>query len=500
MPTNQQLSRLVPDRRSPTIHVKKYRKVRFTQSRTSPVRSISAPTTQCHSNAPEKAWDETIIMQYGLPIDSAWVSSCAQGMANHPTHGHHLQPMSEQSSTPSSRSNSGNSQWSRPTSLSSADYSMTDVSGLTTPSLTFSDSGSLFHDLHLAESNSTSLLNPEVPTLATDKLRSLPDAYSIPHSHQRPTLWVDTTFEGRASELCDSPIESDLNDDSPYSRADGSILGHHDRVKLQVYDAPHTCGGTEETFSGRLNDPEVSNTCDVASLSSFEDSLSKQAPAPWCQCHWLLNRPTLTSLEPREILGVCALHFRQMRNTRQTLLRRLQDKFEIVWQKIRIFIPSLQEQVQRALIPVLDMPPTLQDGLITLSLLSGEQPLPSLHGYISLAFFAKAWLSLGGQHITSDVTNSLFLETSRCVAAKASPAEQEAYEYLLQLLWQPVSAMLSPPESHQLFCPTPTQTNVCAIKCNSGTNTTSPVHPKGILSHVCCDIVDGKTDIASWNM
>lgn len=501
MPLIDQLSRPVPDRHSPTIHVKKYRKVRVTPSRTSPVRSVSTPATQYHSSAPEKARDKTTITRYSLPIDSAIVSSFAQGMANHPAHGDHSQPMSEQISTFSSRSNSRNCQWSGSNSLSSADYSMMGVPGLVTPGPRFSDSDSSFHDLHFAESDPTSSLNSEVSTFGTDKFRSIPNASSIPHSPHRPTLWVDTTIGGEASELCyspiesDPPIESDLNDGSPYPRADDTILGHHDRVELGVYDAPHTCGG-KETFPDYLNDCDVSNTCGMASASSSEDGPYKQVPPRWCECHWLLNRPTLASLEPREILKICDSYSQQMRDTRQTLLRRLQDMFETLWQKIRNVVPSLQEQVRRTLILILDTPPTLQDGLITLSLLSDEQPLPSLQGYISLAFFAKAWLSLEGQHVTSDVTNSLFLEMSRCVAAEASPAEQEAYEYVLQLLWQPVNA----PESQQLFCPTPTQTNVCAIKCNSGTNTTSRAPPKGILSHVCCDIVDGETDIPSWNM
>jgi hypothetical protein len=216
--------------------------------------------------------------------------------------------------------------------------------------------------------------------------------------------------------------------------------------------------------------------------SSLEDNRAERVAVPSCSCHGLLKRPISASLEPGTILKICRLYSLQMRNTRQTILRRLQDIFEILWQKLREVVPSLPHQVQQTLDLILDTPPTITDGLLTLSLLSAGKPPPSLHGYISLAFFAKAWLSLHEKQGLADVTYELFFETAHCATVMAfSNAERDAYDILLQLLWRPVAATMSPPETHPLFCPVPSQMKA-----------TSVVDPKWVLSHICRDIVDGK--------
>lgn len=372
---------------------------------------------------------------------------------------------------------------------------MTEMSGLITPDHTFSDFNDSFYDSQPVVAHSPSLLYSELWGLVTDELSSRDDALSSPKHGGQPALWFKTKIDGSASELYAEPVDSDLRDDPLYSRADDPIAEVHDARKTEhlkpevhgpslssVTDLHHIC-------PERLNH-DIVNVSGVTPPPSLEGNRTQRAAVPRCECHGLLKRPISAPLEPGKILKIYRLYSRQMRNAQLTTLRHLQDKFETLWQKVRQAAPSLQSQVQQTLGPILDTPPTITDGLITLSLLSDRKPPRSLHEYISLVFFAKAWLSLGEQQGIAEVAYGLFIETARCASViPSSNAERDAYNILLQLLWQPFAATMSPPETHPLFCPAPSQMN-------TSTSTHSPrttdVGPKWVLSHVCRDIVDGK--------
>ena len=492
---DQHLPSPLPDRRTAAVHVKKYRRVRASPNRTSPGRSASTPTHGWDTSTLEKANDELKSIQYSLSIDSAYFPSSTPMMANRSTHSGYSLPMSQQNCTTSSQSNSGSSQWSKPNSQSSADYSMTDMTGVNTPNLTFSDSDSTHHDPQYVATHAPSSLHSQRLSVGTNKVSS--------RKYGQPTLWVDTTMDGSASDLCDSPVDSDPKEDPPYSRMDDPTAqvhstGESERLHFEIDGAVvHAATGChQKTYPESLNDPATSNAFNVASPFSLEDNHSQHGPVSWCQCHWLLKRPSSIPLETGTILKLCRLYSRQMRNSRQTLLRRLQDRFEFLRQRISLAIPSLQSQVQEALGLLLDKPPTTKDALITLSLLSATQPPPSLQGYISLTLFAKAWLSLSEQQGMADVTYGLFLESSRSVAAMASSQlEQEAYDILLQLLWQPVTTAVSFPDRHSLFCPQPSRTEAGTVGDNYRVKTISNIGLKWVLSHVCRDIVDGKINV-----
>jgi hypothetical protein len=497
LPTLQQRPYLIPDRQT-TRHVRKTRKIRFSQSRASPVRTVSTPITPSRGATLEGAHEHLTSIQHSFSIDPSSLSSATHILVGQPSCGGQTLSELHQSSVVSSWSNSGNTLWSRSNLQSSADYSTTDISGVATPDLTFSDSDSSFANLKYVTQHPKSSLDSETSGPSADELISRPYASNIPHAGRRPRLWVDTTLEGTPGDFCDSPIEGDHSDQFPCSGADDRDIGYQTSTpnffKSQFHGTPHHCvAGLGGMCSGCLNELEASFASDAAPAHSFEDSLSSQASALWCPCHWLLKRPAFVSPEPRAILSVCALSFRHMRKSQQTVLRRLQDMFEAEWQRVRQAVPGLQEHIQHALSLILDINPTLQEGLETLKSLSSGQPPSSLRGYISLAFFAKASLSLEKQPGLAEVNTALFVETARDMARMTRSIDQPAYDILLQLLWIPLTATTSPLESQALFCPRSTTTSVGSSKDNSGTKTNPIVRPKWILNHVCREIVEGKS-------
>ena len=214
-----------------------------------------------------------------------------------------------------------------------------------------------------------------------------------------------------------------------------------------------------------------------------------------CKCHILLPRPIFDPPNSGAILKFCALYSRQIKHPRLTLLRRLQGTFEFEWQRVRRAIPCLQKYVPQAF-SVLNIIPTLQEGLGTLERLLTRKPPSTFQGYLSLAFFTKAWLSLEEQPDSSGVTTALFAETAHCIAAMTQyagrPADQPAYDLILQLLWRPHTPMASPSEAHPLFCPTYIPARAWSGKDGTGTKNTSRTHPTWVLSQVCRKIVQGK--------
>jgi hypothetical protein len=498
MPTGQQKLYLHADRHSAAKHVQKSRNVDFSQCRTSPVRSGSTPTAQCHVTALQKAHDNITSRERGSSMDAVDFPDYAQALVDRQNHRHQPQPALQQSSAASSYVESRNTQWHWPEPQPPADCSPTDISCLDTPGLTFSDVGSSCHQFKFVARCSTSSFDSGSLEPEAEENTSRPEPPSIPLAGFRPKLQVHTSFQGTTGpfgDYCDSPVASDLNDEFPYSAAENPMVGYsngtREWVKSQVFVEPHHCAnGLDEGCSDCLRDLEIIFESDVASGSSFEGSLSRLVSATACPCHFLHRRPAFDLPEPGAILKACALYFRQMRPNRQMVLRRLQDTFAAEWQRVCKATLSLQKHLQSALSTILHQVPTLQDGLDALKLLNTGKRPESLQGYISLAFFAKAWLTLEEQPDLSDVTTALFVETTHCVAAMARLVphlEQQAYDILLQLLWQPVTA-----ETYELFCPVFRPRSICWGTDDSRLKAATRARPKWILSHVCRGIVECK--------
>lgn len=496
MPTGQQKLYLPADRHSAAKHVQKSRNVDFSQCRTFPVRSGSTPTTQCHVAALQRAHDNLTTRERGLSIDAVDFPDYAQALVDQQNHRHQPQPALHQSSAASSYIESSSTQWHWPKPQQPADCSPTDISYLDTPDLTFSDVDSSCHQFKFVARCSTSSFVSESPQSEAEENTSRPEPPSTLLAGLRPKLQVNTSFQSTAGafgDYCDSPVTGDLNDEFPYSAAENPMVGYsngtREWVKSQVFVEPHHCAnGLDERCSDCLRDLEIIFGSDFVSGSSFEGSLSRKVSATGCPCHFLHRRPAFALPEPRVILKACALYFRQMRPKRQMVLRRLQDTFAAEWQRVYKATLSLHKHLQSALSTILHQVPTLQDGLGTLKLLNTGKRPKSLQGYISLALFAKAWLTLEEQPGLSDVTTALFVETTHCVAAMAPHLEQQAYDIVLQLLWQPVTA-----ETYELFCPVFRPRSMCWGTDDSRWKATTRARPKWILSHVCRGIVECKT-------
>jgi hypothetical protein len=495
MSTHQQLPYLWADRQTTTKHVRKSRRVRFSPGRTSPVRSASNSTTECHTTALGRANESFPSMQYAFSIDPSCSPGYGQVWAHQASHRSQSTTESQYGSMVSSRSSSGNAQWSGSNYSPSSDYTAAGTSCLGTPDLTVSDTASSSHDPKYATQHSTSSSDSEWPASNSDEIISRQGGSSIPHTGER--LWIDTTFKGTVGEFSYSPIESDPNDEFPRSEAEetdsAQMAGNAVLAKSQMHVASRHCvAGLAESCSRCLQDLEACFASDVAPGSSFEDQevVFNELSARRCQCHFLLTRPTFDSPDPGAIREFCALYFQQIKQTRQTMLRRLQDMFEFERQRVRRAMLYLQEYVPQVF-SLLNIIPTLQEGLKTLEALLTRKT-PSLQGYLSLAFFTKAWLSLQEQPGLSEVTTALFVETAHRTATMARPTDRPAYDLLLQLLWRPLTTMASPSEAHPLFCPTYTPTRAWSSEDGTGTKSTSRAHPKWVLSHVCLGIVQGK--------
>lgn len=497
----QRLLGLPSDRATTAIHVKKCRGVRVSATKLSHKRGDSTPTSRRDSITSERMQGKRKSLQNGSPFEPGYSPSRVSVMAKQSSHTGHSLQMSQQSSAASSQSESDDSVWSVPNFESSVDYSMTDVSALTTPNLTLSHSENSLEDSQSVAASVPSLQDLEVSHFGNENLDSQQYALGIQVNDNRPSLWINTAVDKSARELYESPIDFDPEDQPSYSRAGGTTprlyqSGTTEYIKSKVsgHFVP-SITPRHQTCPGYLNDCDIGNVYGDVPPSAPEESQSDHVQIPWCKCHWLLNRPVRATLEPATILRICHLYSRQLRHPRQKPLRRLQDRFEFLWQKARLAIPSLQIHVQQDLAllnDTFDIPPTITDGLITLKLMTQSQRPPSIHGYIALALIAKAWLSLAEQQGMADVTYALFFETSRCVALMASSdAERDAYDILLQLLWQPVAAATPSLEEHQLFCPVPSH-----LKSNrQNSERSGPPHAslKWVLSRVCRDIADGRT-------
>jgi hypothetical protein len=496
MSTHQQLPYLWADRHTTTKHVRKSRRVRFSPRRTSPVQSTSSPTTECHTTALRRASESFPSMQYTFSIDPSCSPGYGQVWVHQASHRSHSRTELQYGSMVSSRSNSGNTRWSGSNCPPSSEYTTTDTSCLGTPDLTVSDTASSSRDPKYATRHSTGSSDSEWPASDSDEIISGQGGSSIHHTGERPILWIDTTFEGTVGEFCYSPIESGPKDEFPRSEAEeadtAQMADNMVLAKSQTHVASHHCvAGLAESCSRCLDDLEACFASNVAPEPSLEDQVVfNEQSARCCQCHFLLTRPTFDSPGSAAILDFCALYPRQIKKTRQTMLRRLQDMFEFEWQRVRRAMPCLEKCVPQTF-SLLDIIPTLQEGLRTLEMLLTRNP-PSSQGYLSLAIFTKAWLSLQEQPGLSEITTALFVETAHWTAAMTRPADRPAYDLLLQLLWRPLAAMTSPSEAHPLFCPTYIPTSARSSKDGTGTKSTSRAHPKLVLSHVCCGIVQGK--------
>lgn len=488
----QRLLGLPSDRATTAIHVKKCRGVRVSATKLSHKRGDSIPTSRRDSITSERMQGKRKSLQNGPPFEPGYSPSRVSVMAKQSSHTGRSLQMSQQSSAASSQSESDDSVWSVPNFESSVDYSMTDVSALTTPNLTLSHSENSLEDSQSVAASVPSLQDLEVSHFGNENLDSQQYAFGIQVNDNRSNLRINTAVDKSASELHESPIDFDPEDQPSYLRADGTT--EYIKSKVSRHFVP-SITRRHQTYPEYLNDCNIGNVYGDVPPSAPEGSQSDHVQIPWCKCHWLLNRPVRATLEPATILRICHLYSRQLRHLRLKPLRRLQDKFEFLWQKARLAIPGLQIHVQRDLAllnDIFDVPPTITDGLITLKVITQCQRPPSIHGYIALALIAKAWLSLAEQQGMADVMYALFFETSRCVALMASSdAERDAYDILLQLLWQPVATATPSLEEYQLFCPVPSH-----LKSNrQDSERSGPPHAslKWVLGRVCRDIVDGRT-------
>lgn len=486
LPNYQQGPYLIPARHTTLKHAQKTRKIRFNQSRASPVRSASTPTTQCRGTALEEAYgnftgighrfsiDPTCLLSYTHMLPDSWQTTS--------------QP--QQSSPVSTWSNSGNALWPASISRSSTDCSGADTADLTPPNLTFSDTDSSFANLKYATGYSISSSNSDAQGSSADQLLSRAKAPNTYGGH-RPKLMIDTTPNGTPSDFYDSPIEWDRSDQFPDSGSEGQDIGQRPSI------SHHCVAGLEQPYPGCFNGIEALVAPGAGPLYHIGDSLSNQASVPWCHCHVLLKRPDFASTEPREIINACTMYFRQMRKCPQTVLRRLQDRFEVELQRVRDAVTVYEEYAADTLSLIRDINPTIQEGLSTLKLLNFAQPPTSLQGYISLAFFAKAWLSLEEQPGISVVNTALFVETAHYIARNTPLTDRAAYDILLQLLWNPSTATTSPPASQALFCPTIALLTLGSSPGNPGPKTTPRTCTRWVLNHVCREIVEGKSERAS---
>lgn len=502
MPILDQLPYLFPDRHPTTKHVKKSWKVHFSRSRTSPIHTTTTPTTQGHAVAFTMAQNNPISREDGLFTEVARFTSYSKASFNYPVQDGHSQPSSQQSSTVSSRSNSGSSLWTGQSSQSSNDFSVIHSLDSITPDSTFSESDGSFHG------SSCSSLDP-VLLEADCSVISQSRVSGIPKARRRPRLQIETSFQctdGEFGDICYSPVDSDLRSEFDYPPADTPLPRNHDgalqRAELQVSGPSHLYAtGIDQAIPHCLNHSEAGQVSGFGpSVPPFGYGCSEQRSSPLCSCHKLLKRPFFPLPEPDSIFRACDSYSRQIRQASQTILERLQLKFEVVWKNIRDTIRTLPARMQHILYQTFNTPPTLQNALETLKLLC-EKRSPTLQGYLSLAFFARAWLSLEEKHDMSEVTNALFAETTRCITlitlqdireAHDLQSKREAYDALLQLLWRPRVLTTTSLESHGLFCPMPTLGTIYSANDGFRTKTASHVGPKWVLCRLCRGMVDGK--------
>jgi hypothetical protein len=505
MPTLDQLPYLFPDRHPTTKHVKKSRKVYFSRSRTSPVHTTSIPTTQGHAVAFAMAQNNPISREYGLFTEAAEFTSYGKASFNYPIQDEHSQPSSQQSSTVSSRSNSGDSLWPGQNSQSSDDFSVIHSLDFITPDSTFSESDGSFHDF------SCSSVDPVLLEADCGVLISRSRASGIPQAHRRPRLQVETSFQctdGEFGDICYSPVDSDPRSELDYPPTDIALPRDHNgtlqRAELQVSGPSHLyAAGLDQTTPHWFNHPEAGQASVFGPpVPPFGYDCSEQRSSPLCSCHKLLKRPFFPLPEPDSIFRACDSYSRQIRQTSQTILERLQLKFEAVWKNIRDTIRTLPARMQHILRQTFNTPPTLQNALETLKLLCEKRP-PTPQGYLSLAFFAQAWLSLEEKHDVSEVTNALFAETTRCITlitsqdireAHGLQSKREGYDALLQLLWRPRVLTNTSSENHGLFCLIPTLSTIYSANDSFRTKTASHAGPKWVLCRLCRGMVDGKLE------
>jgi hypothetical protein len=490
MPTLDQLPYLFPDRHPTTKHVKKSRKVLFSRSRTSSIHTTSIPATQSHVVAFAMAQNNPISREDGLFTEAAEFTSYSKASFNCPIQDEHSQPSSQQSSAVSSRSNSGDSLWPGQSSQSSDDFSVIHSLDFITPDSTFSESDGSFHGF------SSSSLDPVLLEADCDVI-SRSRASGIP-SFQ--------CTDGEFGDICYSPVDSDPRSEFDYLPTDIALPRDHNgtlrRAELQISSPSHLyAAGIDQTIPHCLNHPEAGQASVFGpSVPPFGYGCSEQRPSPLCSCHKLLKRPFFPLPEPDSIFRACDSYSRQIRQTSQTILERLQLKFEVMWKNIHDTIRTLPAHMQHILYQTFDTPPTLQNAFETLKLLCEKRP-PTPQGYLSLAFFARAWLSLEEKHDVSEVTNALFAETTHCITLIPSQDIREAhglqsrgnaYDALLQLLWRPRVLTTTSLESHGLFCPIPTLSTIYSANDSFRTKTASHVGPKWVLSRLCRGMVDGK--------
>jgi hypothetical protein len=502
MPTLDQLPYVFPDRHPTTKHVKKSRKVHFSRSRTSPIQTTSIPINQSHDVALAMAQNNPISREDGLFTEAAEFTSYSKAPFDYPIQDEHSQPSSQQSSTVPSRSNSGNSLWSGQSSQSSDDFSVIHSLDFMTPDSTFSESDGSFHG---SSCSSLDLVLLEADCGAISRSR----ASGIPQARRRPRLQVETSFQcidGEFGDICYSPVDSDPRSEFDYPPTDIALPRDHNgalqRAELQVSGPSHLYAASiDQTIPHCLSYPEAGQASVFgSSVPPFGYGCSEQRSSPLCSCHKLLKRPFFPLPEPDSIFRACDSYSRRIRQTPQTIVERLQLKFEVMWKNIHDTIKTLPARMQHILYQTFNTPPTLQNALETLKLLCEKRP-PTPQGYLSLAFFAQAWLSLEEKHDVSEVTNALFAETTRCITlitsqdireAHGLQSKREAYDVVLQLLWRPRVLTTASLESHGLFCPMPTLSTIYSANDSFRTKTASSVGPKWVLCRLCRGMVDGK--------